>query len=152
MIYTLHGANLSILKVTGRSDIFFRLEVIKKVLIVISILVGIRWGVLGLVVGYSVFSYVAYAINSYYSGRLIQYSTVEQIRDFAPYAFASLLMVAFTYLAGLLIREPLALKLTVQVLSGIGSYLLFARILRLPALYEAIRIIKGYLPSSKLAF
>ncbi len=152
MIHTLHSANLSILKVMGRSDIFLRLEVIKKVLMAVSILVGIRWGVLGLVIGYSIFSYASFAINSYYSGRLIRYSMLEQIKDFIPYVAASCLMAAFTYLVGSLIHEPLALRLAVQVLSGIASYVFFARVLRLPALHEAIEIIKRYSPSNKFAF
>ena len=59
MIYHLHSINLNVLKVLGRSDLFLKLEVIKKVNISIAIVIGLQYGVYGLLVGQVVSSYIA---------------------------------------------------------------------------------------------
>lgn len=62
----------------GRSDLFFRLEVIKKILTIINIAITIRWGIFGLIYGMIVFSVAAYYLNSYYVGKLIRYPFKER--------------------------------------------------------------------------
>lgn len=73
--------NLNILKVKGRSDIFLRLEIIKKTIGIILLLIGLNFQVMGLVVSLTVFSYFSFIVNMYFSGNLISYSIVEQIKD-----------------------------------------------------------------------
>lgn len=84
LFYPLHVLNLNILMVKGRSDLFFRLEVIKKVFIVLAIFFSYRWGVIGLIYGQIGTSIISYFLNSYYSKQLVNYSMIEQIRDFSP--------------------------------------------------------------------
>src|SRR5690606_14545823 len=73
MLYPLHSINLNILKVKGRSDLFLYLEIIKKAVAVVVILISYRWGVYGLLIGQIVTSVLAYLPNSYYSSKLIGY-------------------------------------------------------------------------------
>ena len=84
MLFPLHALNLNILNVKGRSDLFLKLEVIKKALAVPVILAGVFMGIRAMLIGMIILSFVAYFINSYYSGRLVNYPVREQIADILP--------------------------------------------------------------------
>ncbi|WP_411369063.1 lipopolysaccharide biosynthesis protein [Pseudidiomarina salilacus] len=85
MLYPLHSINLNILKVKGRSDLFLYLEIIKKAVAVVVILISYRWGVYGLLIGQIVTSILAYLPNSYYSNKLIGYGVTKQIKDYGDH-------------------------------------------------------------------
>jgi O-antigen/teichoic acid export membrane protein len=84
IMYPLHAYNLNVLKVMGKSALFLKLEVVKKVLSVAGIILFIRFGIYGLLYFQLFFNFVAYYINSIYSGRLIFYPVKEQIEDILP--------------------------------------------------------------------
>ena len=84
MLFPLHALNLNILNVKGRSDLFLKLEVIKKGLAVPVILAGVFMGIRAMLIGMIILSFVAYFINSYYSGKLLRYPVREQIKDILP--------------------------------------------------------------------
>lgn len=92
MLYPLHAINLNILQVKGRSDIFLKLEIIKKTIAIIPIILGILYGIESMLWGSVLTSIVAYFLNSYYSAHLITYSTKEQIKDIAPTFIVSALI------------------------------------------------------------
>lgn len=73
--------NLNILKVKGRSDLFLKLEILKKVIGFFSVFIAIPFGLDILVISYVIVSYILTAINMIYSGKLINYSFIEQIKD-----------------------------------------------------------------------
>lgn len=73
--------NLNILKVKGRSDLFLKVEIVKKVLGIILLLIGLNFQVIGLVISLTMFSFLSLLINMHYSGTLISYSIYEQIKD-----------------------------------------------------------------------
>lgn len=84
IMYPLHAYNLNILKVLGKSALFLKLEVVKKVLSLIGILSFISFGIYGLLYFQLFFNFVAYYINSIYSGKLIAYPVREQVEDILP--------------------------------------------------------------------
>lgn len=71
------AVNLNMLLVLGHSNLALRLEVVKKITIVIAIIVGIQYGIYGLVIGEVVSSYLALTINAYYSKKFLSYSLVD---------------------------------------------------------------------------
>lgn len=84
IFYPLHAYNLNILKVKGRSDLILKLEFVKKVLSVLGIISVIPFGIYGLLYFQLVFNVVACYINSFYSGKLINYPVKEQLMDILP--------------------------------------------------------------------
>jgi len=76
MLYPLHAINLNILQVKGRSDLFLKLEIIKKTIAVFPILIGIFYGIEYMLWGSVLTSFIAYFLNSYYSADLIRYSNI----------------------------------------------------------------------------
>lgn len=84
MLYPLHAINLNAINVRGRSDLFLKLEIIKKSISVPLIFVGIYFGVEALLIGRIITSVISYFLNSYYSATLINYPTKEQLADILP--------------------------------------------------------------------
>ncbi|MBK6905447.1 MAG: lipopolysaccharide biosynthesis protein [Saprospirales bacterium] len=95
--YHLTTVNLNMLLVLGRSDLSLRLEVIKKIIIGISIVVGLQYGIFGLVIGEVISTYINLMINTYYSKKFLNYSVVEQFRDILPTILISLATGAAVY-------------------------------------------------------
>lgn len=98
MLYPLHAINLNMLKVKGRSDLFLKLEIIKKSIGVIPLLLGIFVDIYWMLVGSVILGFISYFLNSYYSGREINYSTKEQVKDILPSFLIALIMAACVYL------------------------------------------------------
>lgn len=119
MFYPLHALNLNMLQVQGRSDLFLRLEVIKKIIAVPTILLGIFLGVKVLIISMIGLSIISYYLNSYWSGKIIGYSFIQQIKDIAP-AFALAVFVnSIVYLESYFLEISSFKLLFVQVLSGL---------------------------------
>lgn len=85
--------NLNILKVKGRSDLFLKVEVIKKVIGVISIVLSIPFGIEGLVWGLCITNVFFAYFNGMFSGRFINYSVKEQLRDTLPILLIAILPI-----------------------------------------------------------
>lgn len=84
ILYPIHAYNLNLLNVKGRSDLFLKLEIYKKTLIAIAILVTLKFGIIALLYGQVVTSIIAFLINTHYTGKFINYSALDQSRDVLP--------------------------------------------------------------------
>ena len=143
MLLPLHSLNLSVLMAAGRSDLFLRLEIIKKVLILGAILVTWPFGIMAMVWGQCVSSIVCYGVNTYYSGTLINYPLAQQFRDLLPSLLLALGMAVIVYLAGKLISGGNFLKVSVQGLLGAALYLAGSTIFRMAPRDELRTILSG---------
>ena len=131
MLYPLHAINLNILQVKGRSDLFLRLEVIKKIIAIGPLVLGILFSIEYMLWGSVCTSLIAYFLNSYYSADLIDYPTKAQVKDILPTFTVSLVTAAAMW--GLTFL-PLSywLILPLQCLLGIGLSVLIYERLQLP--------------------
>ena len=126
LFYPLHVLNLNILKVKGRSDIFFRLEIIKKVMVIVAIAMTYRWGIMGLLYGQLATTLIAYYLNSYYSGQLINYSQWDQVKDLVSSLITAVVMGVMMSVAGLIDIESNFLMIILKVVVGFITYYLFS--------------------------
>lgn len=122
-LYHLHSINLNVLKVVGRTDLFLRLELIKKAIITVAIVVGLQFGIWGLLVGQVISSYLALLVNMYYTREFIDYSIAEQLRDIAGVLWLSVPMVVSVWLVGWSISAAPPVRLAVMVSAGAAMYL-----------------------------
>jgi O-antigen/teichoic acid export membrane protein len=136
LLYPLHVINLNLLQALGRSNLFLRLEIIKKVLVVINIAVTWRLGISAMICGMIAVSVISYYLNSYYTGVLIGYSIREQLRDLFPYLIMAVVMGMVVFGAGLLPFPNHWSMLLVQIATGIIVYLCLCRLFRLTAFME----------------
>ncbi|MEV3831602.1 lipopolysaccharide biosynthesis protein [Aeromonas allosaccharophila] len=101
MLYPIHSINLNLLQVTGRSDLFLKLEVVKKVIGVSILLISIPYGVLAMCIGFTLTSYLALLLNTYYTAKLTHLSQWQQCKDILPIWLAVVLAAALGYGTGL---------------------------------------------------
>lgn len=118
MLYPLHALNLNILQVKGRSDLCLKLEIIKKTIAAGPIIIGIYCGIEYMLWGSVVSSFIAYFLNSYYSAELLDYPTVEQLKDILP-TFITSFTVAFIMWCVSLLDWSVYLLLPIQLVLGI---------------------------------
>ena len=141
MWYPVHAINLNLLQVKGRSDLFLKLEIIKKAVILLAVFICVPFGVMGICVGAIFTSLIALVINTYYTGKLINVGFLRQMRDMTPTLLASLFMGAVVYFAAMPFDNNIV-KLVVGVPVGMALYLGIAWLFKMPELKEAIDIIK----------
>jgi len=147
MIYTLHSSNLNILKVKGRSDLFLYLEIIKKAIVVLAIIIGLKWGIIGLIIGQIFTSFISFFINAFYTGKLISYTISNQLKDVSQTFYITIVTAAVMSLGWLIQNQILALSY--QILSGIGTYLLLAFATKQEAVSDGISILKELIPTRR---
>lgn len=148
-LYHLHSINLNVLKVMGRSDLFLKLEVIKKVNITIAIIIGIQFGIWGLLVSSVISSYIALFINMYYTQRFINYSYGEQFRDLLPIVLLSIpmLVIVYVFLSSTNFSNPISLFLGASL--GMLVYLAVSLIFKSTALGYILNILSTKYPILK---
>ena len=144
MLYPLHAINLNILQVKGRSDLFLRLEVIKKIIAVGPLLLGVFFSIEYMLWGSVFTSLIAYFLNSYYSANLINYPTRDQVKDILPTFGVSFVTATAMWSLTLL---PLSnwLLLPLQCLLGIVLAILIYERLHLPEYQEAKQLAFSFL-------
>lgn len=145
MLFPLHAINLNILQVKGRSDLFLRLEIVKKLLglSLIAIVLFYKLGIIGLLWAAVGTSYIGYIMNSYYSSELISYSTIEQIKDITPAFIASVLMAMVVYFSGAILPNSNLVILIVQFIIGVVAYVGICKIGKI----EELNTVNGLLSS-----
>ena len=141
MWYPIHAINLNLLQVKGRSDLFLRLEIYKKIFGVLILICTIPLGVTamcwGLVVG-SVFSLV---MNTYYTGKLIKVGFFIQMKDLLPTLVNSVIMGGIAYYTVNNIDSSI-ISLIAACSVSIVFYFTTSYLLKIPELKEVILIIK----------
>jgi teichuronic acid exporter len=118
MLYPLHALNLNMLTVQGRSDLFLKLEILTKILAVPAILVGVFYGIQVMIIAMFFNSIIAYFFNSYYSGKHIAYSSMDQLKDIAPSLILAIIIGSIVFLLGSLLDLPNYLILFIQLITG----------------------------------
>lgn len=97
MLYPLHALNLNMLQIEGRSDLFLKLEIIKKTISVGPILIGIFVGIYWMLAASVVTGFISYYLNAFYSVRLLGYSISEQVWDILPSFLIAIIAALITY-------------------------------------------------------
>lgn len=142
MLFPLHAINLNMLQVQGRSDLFLKLEIIKKIVALVPLLLGIFVGIYWMLIGSVLAGFFAYYLNAYYSGPYLNYSIKEQVRDILPSFIIALSVGILVYLIGFFPLNPY-MVLSIQLLIGfITLYLLF-KLFKLPEFCELESTLKG---------
>ena len=135
MLYPLHAMNLNMLQVKGRSDLSLKLEIIKKILVIPTIIIAAYFGIKVMIACMIVNSVVAYFINSYWSGKLINYPVKEQLIDISPsFAIACIMGIIVSMVGKWMPFTPL-FSLVVQLSIGFIIIVVIAKIIKF-AIYK----------------
>lgn len=135
MWYPIHAINLNLLMVKGRSDLFFRLEIIKKINTVVMLCITIPIGLKAICYGGICNSVIALFINTHYTGKLLNLGIVTQLKDLWPSLLISIFMfTAVSLLANAMGNDILSLLTCIAL--GIVIYFSSAIIFKRPELQE----------------
>jgi O-antigen/teichoic acid export membrane protein len=143
ILYPIHSYNLQILIVKGRSDLFLKLEIVKKILIVVIILISFQFGIYGLLYGSAIGSVLCFFINTHYSGRFLKYTAWEQTKDIFPILVVSGLAGSVVFVADLVLKNYYYIDFFRLAFGGILGIVLFttvAFVCKLGSLFELIAI------------
>ena len=139
--YPIHTANLNAVKAMGRSDIFLKLEIIKKAIGLIILLVSIRISVIAMAWSLLISSFVSMIINAWPSKKLFDYDFFHQMRDIFPNIIISTIMGVAVYVEGLYLPGSL-LKLILQIMTGALIYIGMSALLKNQSYEYMIEIIR----------
>ncbi len=144
ILIPIHSYNLNILKIKGRTDLYLKLEIYKKVIIVISVLIAISFGIMGLIWSQLAVSIIIFFINTYYSGKFIDYSTTEQMKDILPVVIFSMVVGAVVYLIDLLLAKyhfKDIFRLIISSGIGVVIYVVVSKLINLESYNSIINIL-----------
>lgn len=147
MPFSLQVINLNILQVKGRSDLFLGLEII-KIAIGLASIAGVfllRLGITALLWSTVLVSVISYFTDSFYSKKLIAYSTKQQIKDMLPILSAALIMAAAAYFTGRLLPGNNFVRLVLQTAVGVTVYGVTCKIIRVKEFETVAEIIGNIL-------
>ena len=139
----LQTANLNAIKAMGRSDIYLKLEIVKKTISIAILLAFMRFGVVAIAVSSLVYSVLATMFNAAPNRKLLGYSYFEQVKDImVPFVLALLMGMAVYPIA--LIPMPAILTLLAQVVTGALFYVGVSAIFKLEPYCYIINTIRQF--------
>lgn len=127
MWYPIHALNLNLLQVKGRSNLFLRLEIIKKLIGVTILIITIPLGLVWMCIGSIVSSIICLIVNTHYTGTLINVGFFVQLRDLIPILCISLAMGGIVYASLHLCSTPVW-QLIIGITIGVVVYIIEARL------------------------
>lgn len=146
MFWPVHTANLNAIKAMGRSDLFLRLEVAKKMIGILLLFITMRISVMAMAYSMIISSISSQIINSYPNQKLLEYSYWEQLRDILPSILLAIAMGCCIFPLSLLPFKNY-ITLLLQILFGCLIYIAGSAIFKLESfeyLLHMIRCLKKY--------
>lgn len=143
MFYPIHTANLNAIKAMGRSDLFLKLEIIKKIVGLTALAITVPISVMAM--GYSllVTSVLSQIINSWPNKKLLNYGYLEQLRDILPGIILAVGMGVCVYPIQYL-GLPDIVTLLIQVVAGGIIYIGGSALFKLESFSYLWNIIKEF--------
>lgn len=148
--YPIHTANLNAIKAMGRSDLFLKLEIIKKTVGIIAILITMWISVQAMAYSFLVTTILNQIINSWPNKKLLNYSYLEQIKDMMPQILLSLGMGAAIYAVSFL-HLSASLTLLIQIPLGVLVYWGGSKIFHVESYTYIIEMVKNFKKRKKKA-
>lgn len=147
IFWPLHVINLNVLIAQGHSDIFFRLEILKKIVGTLLLLGGSLFGVMGIAWSQVVAAMLSFLINAHYTRIYLGYGALEQLRDLASLLAVSAVMALVVIVVEARLVLPPGAELPILVVGGAGVFLMLAFLLRLSPFIEGWQAVRGFLMS-----
>lgn len=129
VFWPIHTANLNAINAMGRSDLFLKLEIIKKVVGLMSLLITVNRGVMAMAYSQLMIGLICQVINAWPNRKLLNYRYIDQLKDILPSIALATMMgsviypVCYLHLADSLI-------LVIQLILGIIVYIGFSMIFK----------------------
>lgn len=130
MFLPIHTTNLNAINALGRSDLFLKLEIAKKIVGLIILFSTMWFGVLVMAYSLLLSSFISQIINTWPNKKLLNYGYLEQLKDILPNIILSVFMGLLVSLINYIPIDEV-LKLIIQIPAGIIIYVLFSYIFKI---------------------
>lgn len=147
-LWPIHTANLQAVNALGRSDIFLKLEIIKKIVGLVILGISLPFGVYAIALGQVVSGIISTFVNAYPNKQLLDYSYTEQWLDIMPSLLTAIIMGGVVYLFNFLKLAPWHI-LILQVFVGIILYIGLTKIFKIESFDYLLDTIKQLFISRK---
>lgn len=141
MLYPLNAISQNLMQVKGRSDLFFRLEIIKKLIGISLLFISLPFGIYYVCSSLIVYGLINLSINIYYTSKLIDFKIKDQLRDIVKIFFVSIIMGGFVYSTNLIPLSNIP-KLLIGTIIGLITYLILSHLSKIPELKTLKNLIK----------
>lgn len=128
--YPIHAINLNLLMVKGRSDLFLRVEIIKKIVGICILLIVMNFSVELMAIGNIASSFVALFINTYYTKKMTGYGIRDQVKDILPCLILSISSCVPAFVLSQLFPNN-GLIMLFSIILAVGIYLLISNIMKI---------------------
>lgn len=135
MFYPIHALNLNLLQVKGRTDLYLKVEFLKKIIITIALIITIPQGIEAMCIGMILTSLISLVINTYYTGILIKFGFWEQLKELFPILAMTIAMTIVVGIVTFFLENEL-LKLLIGITTGFFSYIGMAYLFRFKEIQE----------------
>lgn len=143
MFYPIHAFNLNVFQVYGRSDLFLKIEIIKKIITTIGLLIGFQFGIFGLIWSSVITNYIALFVNTYYSAGMINYSSKNQFLDMLPTFITSSVMFGVIYFILLYLENVhLIYQVLIGGFVGVIAYFIINKLIKAEPLNYLLTLLK----------
>lgn len=133
VLYPIHAINLNMLQVKGRSDLFLKLEVFKKAIVTVILIITVPMGIKAMCIGMVISSYLALFINTYYTGKLSSLTAYKQLSALLPIGLITALSAVAGYMVGINVSNSL-LQIATMLLVALSSYIGIMLVVQRPLL------------------
>lgn len=147
-LYPIHTANLNAIKAMGRSDMFLKLEIIKKIVGMMLLLSTMWWGVMIMAYSLLASAIISSFINAFPNRKLLSYKYIEQIKDILPSALLAAFMGVIVFCVQFIGLNDI-LTLLIQVPTGMLIYIVGAKVLKVESFGYIISLIKTIFRKNK---
>lgn len=148
MFMPIHTSNLNAIKAVGRSDLFLKLEIIKKIVGITVILTTAQISVMVMAYSMLVINVISQIINSWPNRYLLKYSYFDQIRDIVPSILLSICMGVIVYTIQLLSAKPI-ITLVLQIIAGASLYIAGSMLFKIEEFKYIKEIVRGFYSKNK---
>ena len=142
--YPLHTANLNAIKAMGRSDMFLYLELVKKAVGILALVITMYMGVFYMALSRIFTGVLSQLINAFPNKKLLDYPYLEQLKDMAPSILLSAAMGAGVYMLTFLGLNDFA-TLALQLACGVALYVALSLLFRIDSFNYILSVIKNIL-------
>lgn len=144
--YPVHTCNLQAINAMGRSDIYLKLEIIKKVYGIVALVIAVVFFKSPIAIAMTgvITCFLSCFVNASPNKKLVGYSYFEQMKDILPSFLVSIAMLAVVLGIGMLSIAPIVL-LPIQIVAGMVLYIGLSAIFRIESFATLLGMVKGFL-------
>lgn len=121
----LSGINLNLLYVKGLSNVVLKLEFFKKPIAFIMLIGSIPYGLIGICISISLYSFIAFIFNCYYTGKFLKFGFFQQLYSLLPILMYCVVMTLCMVVSIYFVQAPI-LKLLIGLICGVIIYLIIS--------------------------